>query len=110
VRLLIPTLSFLLLLLLLFAGDALARYLRDEAARGRQCVDSRLNMYSVRGPKIDDLSIGPGNVSANMYSTALVIGERAAVIIAEELNMASRVSSEKVTVRVQLTHPIDFLS
>jgi alcohol oxidase len=50
-------------------------------------VDSRLNVYGVNGPKVADLSIGPGNVSANMYSTALVIGEKAAVIIAEELGI-----------------------
>jgi len=50
-------------------------------------VDSRLNVYGVRGLKVADLSIGPGNVSANTYSTALVIGEKAAVIIAEELGI-----------------------
>ena len=48
-------------------------------------VDSHLNVYGVRGLKIADLSIGPGNVGANTYSTALVIGEKAAIIIAEEL-------------------------
>jgi alcohol oxidase len=50
-------------------------------------VDSRLNVYGVRGLKVADLSIGPCNVSANTYSTALVIGEKAAVIIAEELDI-----------------------
>jgi alcohol oxidase len=50
-------------------------------------VDSRLNVYGVNGLKVADLSIGPGNVSANTYSTALVIGEKAAVIIAEELGI-----------------------
>ncbi|KAF7353998.1 GMC oxidoreductase [Mycena venus] len=33
------------------------------------------------------LSITPGNVAANTYSTALVIGEKAAVLIAEELGI-----------------------
>ncbi|KAH9978294.1 alcohol oxidase [Russula compacta] len=42
-------------------------------------VDSRLN---VRRPVH-----WPGNVGANTYSTALVIGEKAAVIIAEELGI-----------------------
>ena len=51
-------------------------------------VDSRLNVYDVRGLKVADLSVGPGNVGANTYSTALVIGEKAAVIIAEELGIA----------------------
>ncbi|KAH9987561.1 GMC oxidoreductase-domain-containing protein [Russula vinacea] len=50
-------------------------------------VDPRLNVYGVRGLKVADLSIGPGNVSTNTYSTALVIGEKAAVIIAEELGI-----------------------
>jgi alcohol oxidase len=50
-------------------------------------VDPRLNVYGVRGLKVADLSIDPGNVSTNTYSTALVIGEKAAVIIAEELGI-----------------------
>jgi alcohol oxidase len=50
-------------------------------------VDPRLNVYGVQGLKVADLSIGPANVSANTYSTALVIGEKAAVIIAEELGI-----------------------
>ncbi|KAH9959185.1 alcohol oxidase-like protein [Russula dissimulans] len=50
-------------------------------------VDSRLNVYGVKGLKVADLSVGPSNVSANTYSTALVIGEKAAVIIAEELGI-----------------------
>jgi alcohol oxidase len=50
-------------------------------------VDSRLNVYGVKGLKVADLSICPANVAANTYSTALVIGEKAAVIIAEELGI-----------------------
>ena len=50
-------------------------------------VNSRLNLYGVKGLKVADLSIGPGNVAANTYSTALVIGEKAAIIIAEELGI-----------------------
>ncbi|KAH9053394.1 alcohol oxidase-like protein [Lactarius vividus] len=50
-------------------------------------VDSKLNVYGVRGLKVADLSVPPGNVSANTYGTALVIGEKAAVIIAEELGI-----------------------
>ncbi|TFK74184.1 alcohol oxidase [Pluteus cervinus] len=51
-------------------------------------VDSRLNVYGVEGLKVADISIAPQNVGANTYSTALVIGEKAAVIIAEELGIA----------------------
>ncbi|KAH9046728.1 alcohol oxidase-like protein [Lactarius hengduanensis] len=50
-------------------------------------VDARLNVYGVRGLKVADLSVAPANVSANTYGTALVIGEKAAVIIAEELGI-----------------------
>jgi alcohol oxidase len=50
-------------------------------------VDPRLNVYGVQRLKVADLSIGPSNVSANTYSTALVIGEKAAVLIAEELGI-----------------------
>ncbi|KAN0140567.1 hypothetical protein V8E53_001776 [Lactarius tabidus] len=50
-------------------------------------VDAKLNVYGVSGLKVADLSIPPGNVSANTYGTALVIGEKAAVIIAEELGI-----------------------
>ncbi|KAF8262167.1 alcohol oxidase-like protein [Lactarius quietus] len=50
-------------------------------------VDAKLNVYGVSGLKVADLSIAPANVSANTYGTALVIGEMAAVIIAEELGI-----------------------
>jgi len=50
-------------------------------------VDPCLNVYGVQGLKVADLSICPSNVAANTYSTALVIGEKAAVIIAEELGI-----------------------
>jgi alcohol oxidase len=51
-------------------------------------VDSHLNVYGVEGLKIADMSIAPGNVGANTYSTALTIGEKAAVIIASELEIS----------------------
>ncbi|KAI0301548.1 alcohol oxidase-like protein [Multifurca ochricompacta] len=50
-------------------------------------VDFRLNVYGVQNLKVADMSICPGNVAANTYSTALVIGEKAAVMIAEELGI-----------------------
>ncbi|KAF8150062.1 GMC oxidoreductase-domain-containing protein [Crassisporium funariophilum] len=50
-------------------------------------VDAKLNVYGVEGLKIADCSITPGNVAANTYSTAVVIGEKAAVIIAAELGI-----------------------
>ena len=69
-------------------------------------VDARLNVYSVQNLKIagnqltifleefvrylilcSDLSIAPGNVGANPYNTAIAVGEKAAVIIAEDLGI-----------------------
>jgi len=50
-------------------------------------VDPRLNVYGIQGLKVADMSIAPSNVAANTYSTALVIGEKAAVLIAEELGI-----------------------
>lgn len=68
-------------------------------------VDERLNVYGVKGLKIagefsfvsftrtpftfvcTDCSITPGNVGANTYNTAIAIGEKAAVIIAEDLGI-----------------------
>jgi alcohol oxidase len=50
-------------------------------------VDPRLNVYGVKGLKVADMSICPSMVSANTYSTALVIGEKAAVITAEEFGI-----------------------
>jgi alcohol oxidase len=73
-------------------------------------VDARLNVYSVQNLKIagnyptilwkrllhimiisdpfcSDCSIAPGNVGANTYNTAIAIGEKAAVIIAEDLGI-----------------------
>ncbi|KAF7314829.1 GMC oxidoreductase [Mycena kentingensis (nom. inval.)] len=48
-------------------------------------VDSKLNVYGIKNLKIADVSIPPSNVHANTCSTAIAIGEKAAVIIAEEL-------------------------
>jgi alcohol oxidase len=50
-------------------------------------VDFKLNVYGTQNLKIADCSITPGNVAANTYSTAIAIGEKAAVIIAQELGI-----------------------
>lgn len=50
-------------------------------------VDSCLNVYGVQGLKVADMSIASANVSSNTYATALAIGEKAAVIITEELGL-----------------------
>ncbi|KAG8212842.1 GMC oxidoreductase-domain-containing protein [Butyriboletus roseoflavus] len=50
-------------------------------------VDARLNVYGVEGLKVADMSICPTSVGNNTYSTALLIGEKAAAIIAEDLGV-----------------------
>lgn len=53
-------------------------------------VDEKLNVYGVRALKIADMSIPPENVGANTNSTALLIGEKAADIIIQELGLGSK--------------------
>lgn len=48
-------------------------------------LDERLNVHGVKGLKVADLSICPDNVGCNTFSTALLIGEKAAVLVAEDL-------------------------
>ncbi|KAL4253793.1 GMC oxidoreductase family protein [Abortiporus biennis] len=50
-------------------------------------VDRHLNVYGVLGLKVADVSIAPSNVSADTYSSAIAIGEKAALIIANELGI-----------------------
>jgi len=50
-------------------------------------VDPRLNVYGVKNLKVADLSVAPTNVGANTYNTALVVGEKAALLIAEDLGI-----------------------
>ncbi|KAK4175183.1 GMC oxidoreductase-domain-containing protein [Triangularia setosa] len=59
-------------------------------------LDERLNVHGVKGLKVADLSICPDNVGCNTYSTALLIGEKAAVLIAEDLGY----SGEALDMRV----------
>ena len=53
-------------------------------------VDEKLNVYGVRALKIADMSIPPENVAANTNSTALLIGEKAADIIIQELGLRGK--------------------
>jgi len=48
-------------------------------------VNPRLNVCGIQGLNVADLPTPPSNVAENTYSTVLVVGENAAVIIAEEL-------------------------
>ncbi|KAF8607376.1 alcohol oxidase [Ceratobasidium sp. AG-I] len=51
------------------------------------CVDARLNVYGTQNLKVADLSVIPGNVGANTNSTAMLVGEKAATLIAEDLGL-----------------------
>ena len=51
------------------------------------------SLYGIEGLKVADLSICPTHVAVNTYSTALVIWEKAVVIMAEEL--ASKMLPER---------------
>ncbi|KAG2054495.1 FAD/NAD(P)-binding domain-containing protein [Suillus hirtellus] len=50
-------------------------------------IDTWLNVYSVTNLKVADMSIALMNVGMNTYWTALLIGEMAAMIIADELGI-----------------------
>lgn len=59
--------------------------MRPQADGG--VVDEKLNVYGTAGLKLCDLSIVPENVGANTNNTALLVGEKAAAIIGEELGV-----------------------
>lgn len=53
-------------------------------------VDGRLNVYGTTNLKCVDLSICPDNLGTNTYSSALLVGEKGADLIAEELGLKIR--------------------
>ncbi|KAI9805756.1 MAG: Alternative oxidase, mitochondrial precursor [Piccolia ochrophora] len=59
-------------------------------------LDERLNVHDVKGLKCADLSICPDNVGCNTYSTALLIGEKAAMLVAEDLGYSGAALDMKV--------------
>ncbi|PAV14903.1 alcohol oxidase [Pyrrhoderma noxium] len=54
-------------------------------------VDKRLNVYGTQNLKCADLSICPDNLGTNTYSSALLVGEKAADLLCEELGIKVRV-------------------
>lgn len=50
-------------------------------------VDERLNVHGTQSLKVADLSMVPENVGANTNNTALVVGEKAAILIARDLGV-----------------------
>lgn len=63
-------------------------------------LDERLNVHGVKGLKVSDLSICPDNVGCNTFSTALLIGEKCAMLAAEDLGY----SGEALEMRVPVYH------
>jgi len=54
-------------------------------------VDGRLNVFGTENLKCVDLSICPDNLGTNTYSSALLVGEKGASLIAEELGLKIRI-------------------
>jgi len=72
---------------------AFARHLRNETPNGWWC--RRFSIECLRDEEFEDswygansyLSIIPLNVGSNTYNTALIVGEKAFLIIAEDLGI-----------------------
>lgn len=62
-------------------------------------LDPRLNVHGVKGLKVADLSICPDNVGCNTYSTALLIGEKCAMLVAEDLGYSGAALEMKASLR-----------
>jgi alcohol oxidase len=59
-------------------------------------LDERLNVHGVQGLKVADLSICPDNVGCNTFSTALLIGEKCSMLVAEDLGYSGKALDMKV--------------
>lgn len=59
-------------------------------------LDERLNVHGTQNLKVADLSVCPDNVGCNTYSTALLIGEKCAVLTAEDLGYSGSALDMKV--------------
>jgi alcohol oxidase len=59
-------------------------------------LDERLNVHGVKNLKVADLSICPDNVGCNTYTTALLIGEKCAMLTAEDLGYSGSALDMKV--------------
>ncbi|KAG2757023.1 GMC oxidoreductase [Suillus brevipes Sb2] len=53
-------------------------------------VDHRLNVYGTQNLKCVDLSICPDNLGTNTYSSALLVGEKGADLICQDLGIKVR--------------------
>ncbi|KAF8057487.1 GMC oxidoreductase-domain-containing protein [Lyophyllum atratum] len=53
-------------------------------------VDERLNVFGTQNLKCVDLSICPDNLGTNTYSSALLVGEKGAALLLEDLGLKAR--------------------
>jgi len=53
-------------------------------------VDPRLNVFGTQNLKVVDLSICPDNLGTNTYSSALLVGEKGAQLLCEDLGLKVR--------------------
>ncbi|KAF2201027.1 GMC oxidoreductase [Delitschia confertaspora ATCC 74209] len=79
---------------------AIVQYIRENIGTSRhplgtckmgprgENVDASLNVYGISGLKVADLSVPPKEVAANLYNTALMLGEKAADIIIKDLGLS----------------------
>lgn len=61
-------------------------------------LDEILNVHGMKGLKCVDLSICPDNVGCNTYSTALLVGKKAAMLVAKDLGYSGEALQMKVPV------------
>jgi alcohol oxidase len=54
-------------------------------------VDARLNVFGTENLKVADLSICPDNLGTNTYSSALLVGEKAASLLCEDLGIKIKI-------------------
>ncbi|KAI4128660.1 MAG: hypothetical protein LQ347_004075 [Umbilicaria vellea] len=59
-------------------------------------LDERLNVHGVKGLNVADLSICPDNLGCNTYSVALLIGEKCAMLVGEDLGYSGSALDMKV--------------
>ncbi|KAK0203521.1 hypothetical protein DFS33DRAFT_1374034 [Desarmillaria ectypa] len=91
-----------------FVFHILLLLLGSSAMKPRQkmgAADSRLNVYGIQNLKVADLSITSSNVNANTYNTTMIIGEKAAIIIAEELGIKGELLAVPTTRAASLCDP-----
>ncbi|KAJ7779226.1 GMC oxidoreductase-domain-containing protein [Mycena metata] len=69
-------------------------------------VDGRLDVFGTKNLKCIDLSICPDNLGTNTYSSALLVGEKGAQILAEELGLKIKTPHAPIPTGVPTTQMV----